>query len=380
MDALSALLSGSADILDLPTHLRDAAVERYEDVGNFLAETGGPQWSIYPQGSFLIGTFIRPPTTACECDIDLVCHNEVDKNNVTQADLKDEVGGMLEKYHEFKTAIESPDAPDDYFEKRRCWTLGYSALGLHLDVLPAIPDPEMSLNGILLTDTKLRPWQHGNPKGYATWFRQQSIEMQRKLEARARDANVEAVPDWTVRSTLQRLVQILKWHCYLAFADDLDDRPPSILITTLAARAYRGQDNLGTALLEVVERMPNFIEKLNGKWAVLNPAHEKENFTDKWNESDTEHRRSKFMSWLDDVHRALEVAHETQNAGIDVLIERLSPVFNQEVLLKAAATWANETVQLREAKRLGISSSVGALGIAAGRTSPRHTFFGRETS
>ncbi|WP_416963032.1 hypothetical protein [Streptomyces sp. Agncl-13] len=39
---------------------------------------------------------------------------------------------------------------------------------------------------------------------------------------------------------MQRLVQILKWHCMLFFAEDTDHRPPSILLTTLAGRAYRG--------------------------------------------------------------------------------------------------------------------------------------------
>src|SRR4051812_16759919 len=104
LDALSALLSGSADILDIPDDVRDAAVARYEDVGTFLTETGGPRWSVYPQGSFLIGTVIRPPTTTCEYDIDLVCHHEVDKDSVSQAELKEQVGAMLAGYHEFKTA------------------------------------------------------------------------------------------------------------------------------------------------------------------------------------------------------------------------------------------------------------------------------------
>jgi hypothetical protein len=384
MDALSALLSGSADILDIPLDIRDAAVNRYEDVGNYLAETGGPRWSIYPQGSFLIGTVIRPPTSTCEYDIDLVCNNQIDKDSVTQAELKERVGTMLGEYHEFKTSTGALDAPDDYFEKRRCWTLAYEALGFHLDVLPSIPDADLKKyhNGILLTDTKLRPWQHGNPKDYATWFRHRSTEMLRKLEAKAREANVAAVPDWAVRSTLQRLVQILKWHCYIAFADDIDDRPPSVLITTLAAHAYRGQDNLGNAALEVVENMPNHIEKIHGKWAVLNPAHEKENFADKWNEPDTAHRRTKFMTWIEDVRRDLAIAHDTQNAGIDVLVERLAASFDREILVKSAANWANETTRLRGDGRLAIAvgAGLGALGVGAGRKYPQHTFHGRATS
>lgn len=381
MDALSALLAGSADILDIPPDVRDAAVARYTDVGTFLAETGGPGWSVYPQGSFLIGTVIRPPTVSCEYDIDLVFRNEIQKDSTTQAELKERVGTMLEEYHEFKASTGAEDAPDDYFEKRRCWTLAYDALGFHLDVLPSIPDADFlrSENAILLTDTKLRPWQHGNPKDYATWFRYRSQEMLRKIEAKAREADVASVPDWMVRSTLQRLVQVLKWHCYLAFADDLDDRPPSILITTLAAHAYRGQDNLGTALIEVAEGMKDHIHQVDGCWEVLNPAQPAENFTDKWNEPTTAHRRTKFRDWVDTVQRDLELAHNTQNDGIDVLVDRLSTAFDREVLAKSAANWANQTADLREHRKLTVVSGTAALGVNAGRRNPRHTFYGRET-
>jgi hypothetical protein len=109
-------------------------------------------------------------------------------------------------------------------------------------VLPAVPDNEFlrSPNAILLTDTKLRPWQHANPKDYATRFRHQSEE-----------------------------------HCNLAFADDIDNRPPSILITTLAAHAYRGQENLGIALLEVIEGMPRYIDSSNGKGGCSTPLTRK---------------------------------------------------------------------------------------------------------
>ncbi|MBM4569062.1 nucleotidyltransferase [Rhodococcus hoagii] len=380
MDALSALLSGSADILDIPPQTRDAAVARYEDVGNFLADSGGSRWSVYPQGSFLIGTAIRPPSTTDEYDIDLVLHKAIDKESTTQADLKDEVGEMLADYHLHK--IGADDGPDDFFEKRRCWTLSYKALGFHLDVLPAIPDADFlrSSNAILLTDNKLRPWQHANPKDYARWFRYRSEEMLRKLVASAKAANVDSVPDWAVRSTLQRLVQVLKWHCYRAFEDDLDDRPPSILITTLAAHAYRGQENLADALLEVAQEMPNHIERSNGRWEVLNPAQEKENFTDKWNEPDTAHRRGKFTRWCEAVQRDLEAASNSQGAGIDVLVDRLAGSFDRSVLVASAARWATDTNDLRRAGKLTVTPGTGTLGVAAGLVSPRHTFYGHAHS
>ncbi len=89
---------------------------------------------------------------------------------------------------------------------------------------------------------------------------------------------------WEVRTTLQRLVQVLKWHCMRRFATDPDNQPPSILITTLAARAYRGEVDLFTATRNALAGMGDFIENRQGRWWVPNPAHEEENFADKWNE------------------------------------------------------------------------------------------------
>jgi hypothetical protein len=377
MNPLSALLAGSVDLLDIPPHLRDLVVARYQDVGEFLADNGGALCDIYPQGSFLLGTAIQPPRET-EYDIDLVFRDGISKDDTTQAELKERVGDMLETYYLHK--IGADDAPDDFCEKRRCWTLSYGRQGFHLDVLPAVIDADFrrSQNAILLTDTMLRPWQHANPKDYAIWFRNRSEEMRRKIAASARAENVADVPNWAVRSTLQRLVQVLKWHCYLDFADDVDNRPPSILITTLAALAYRGQDDLGEALLQVIDDMPNFIGKANGRWQVLNPAQPKENFADKWNEADTAHRRQAFNRWLRKVQRDLEIAHESQDSGLDVLVDRLGTTFDRRILAKSAANWARTTVDLRTQGRLGITPGAGALVIGSGRPSPRHEFYGRD--
>jgi hypothetical protein len=200
--------------------------------------------------------------------------------------------------------------------------------------------------------------------------------MRRKIAASARANNVADVPNWAVRSTLQRLVQVLKWHCYLDFADDIDNRPPSILITTLAAHAYRGQDDLGVAILEVIDGMPNSITKCNGCWLVLNPAQPKENFADKWNEPNTAHRRQAFSGWLRRVQRDIENAAGAANSGLDILVDRLSGSFDRRVLEKSAANWARDTLKLRQQGRLGITSGTGALVIDSPRPTPPHGFYG----
>ena len=118
----------------------------------------------------------------------------------------------------------------------------------------------------------------------------------REAMARAASASVEDIPVWRVRTPLQRAVQLLKRHRDLRFSPYADDRPTSIIITTLAARAYRGQPQTYEALLDLVRTMPAHIENRDGTWWVANPVHPAENFADKWNEKAG--RKVAFDNWL----------------------------------------------------------------------------------
>src|SRR5581483_3516093 len=67
----------------------------------------------------------------------------------------------------------------------------------------------------------------------------------------AKDAGVEIadVPRWRIRTPLQRAVQLLKRHRDVTFSDHLDDAPTSMIVTTLAGRAYGGETDIAAALL-----------------------------------------------------------------------------------------------------------------------------------
>ena len=222
---LSLLLVGIAELLDIPVSKYEEAIRRYEAVGKWLDADDSPlhiyRPTIYPQGSFRLETMIKPVNDGDEYDIDLVCHMKINKNNVTQEQLKQMVGARLKNNEKYNNILD---------EGRRCWTLNY-ANEFHMDILPAIPDYEKLNDAILITDKKLRNWQHSNPKGYARWFaeRMKVIFQKRKIAfAESIKANVEAVPDYKVRTPLQRAVQILKWHRDVYFKDK-DNKPISII-------------------------------------------------------------------------------------------------------------------------------------------------------
>jgi hypothetical protein len=363
--------------LDISPELQRIAVERYEEVGNWLAARTDIRCDIFPQGSFRLGTVVRPATPNGEYDIDLVFRMLIAKENTSQIQLKSQAGTLLRDYVRWNKAHGHADGPTALHDRRRCWTLEYSDHGFHLDTLPAIPDTHYPPTGILLTDKQLFHWQHSDPKKYSSWFRARSKELQRKLiaAAEARAVNVDDVPEWAVRSTLQRLVQVLKWHCMLYFADQSDDRPPSILLTTLAAQAYRGETDLVTATRAALADMHKYIETRDGKYWVPNPAHEQENFADKWN--DYPRRRDAFLAWHHDITTALDEVVGMQRAGLPAITARLEKSFGANEIRLSAKSFGQQLAQRRAQGTLRIRSSglltTGSAGIAV----PDHLFHGQ---
>jgi hypothetical protein len=97
---ISNLLGETVDELDIPPALHDAADKEYHGVGQFLADqsdTGSTEWDVYAQGSFRLGTVVRPLGTD-HYDLDMVCRLDMDSRSITQAQLKDRVGEVLHAY------------------------------------------------------------------------------------------------------------------------------------------------------------------------------------------------------------------------------------------------------------------------------------------
>lgn len=299
----TSFLSAISEELDIPDQLHEEATLKYEEVGTWLAAEDSvlAKYSpdIYPQGSFRLGTVVRPIDPKCDYDIDLVCVLEREKTSVSQSELKESVGKRLEQNADYKRRLSA---------SRRAWNLNFPKQ-FHMDVLPCIPNEEQKPNGILLTDTDLRNWQKSNPIDYADWF-YESMKVQirefRESLAKSLSLNVEEVPEWQVKTPLQRAIQILKRHRDVRFTGDPENRPVSIILTTLAAKAYKGEANLYEALLRITVEMPNHIEYRNSKWWVQNPVEPDENFADKWNEKPQ--RRDAFLKWLRDVRNDLATA------------------------------------------------------------------------
>ena len=351
----SQLLESIAKALDISDSHYQQAVQRYESIGKWLErdESKVADYSpeIYPQGSFALGTVTRPIFETDEYDLDLVSELNLQKDEITQEILKNLVGYEIKSYA-CANNIKSPVK-----EGRRCWTLSYADdAQFHMDILPAIPDIESfklflesqgyppstwSDFAIAITDNTLpnyscknTDWPRSNPKGYAAWFRSR-MEMQfnarREFLAELRHARVEDVPEYQVKTTLQRAIQILKRHRDIMFVNDSDNKPISIIITTLAGHAYNNESDLLDALQNLVKGMLSHIQVVDGVTWIPNPVNPLENFADKWREHPQ--REQNFRRWIQQVQQDLEKALELDD--IPGLAESLKPRLGERVVNQA---------------------------------------------
>ena len=331
LEQYSRFLDKVAENIDIPPGKYQDAVNRYQAVGRWLEDgdysgcSGKP--NIYPQGSFALGTVVRPLRGGVEAgyDIDLVSELPIDKDLTTPRAVKKIVGNRLQESDTYKRLLDE--------EGKRCWTLEYSekdGVGFHLDVLPCVPNPTgFGVTSIALTNKKNDKynWSASNPKGYALWFNTRNqaafnlvrIEQKRALQKRASViySRVDDVPDQLVRTPLQRSVQIMKRHRDVEFnsASNNDFAPISIIITTLAAHFYQNEPDTYSALRNIVTKLHSYAEFIENAsmdksellyspikrtpdgWYIGNPADPKENFADRWHE-DNHARARAFFKWV----------------------------------------------------------------------------------
>ena len=398
-EAFSNVLNNLAETLDITEKQHAEVVNRYKAVGNWLAQADSPLSPynpvITPQGSFLIGAMTKPVNESDELDIDAVCELKGKQANWTQYDVKKIVGDRLKDHGTYQKMIDK--------EGRRCWTLHYAeSLRFHMDILPALVAQgydtilEKSFNGrelnrvgellIRITDTNHpyyqlmtdpQYWPSSNPFGYAIWFLDRADLIIRKSVNLT--ASVRPVPIYTKdKLPLQRAVQLLKRHRDIMF-NGHEHRPISIIITTLAARAYQKETDVTMALLNIVDRMADLIEehydptlKKYVKW-IPNPVNPEENFADKWAEHPQ--KEANFYRWLAQVKQ--DVYGAVDQRGLHLIEKSLESPFGKNAVTEAFSKMGEEARQLRENGQQKMAAGTGILG-SAGRTAVmNHNFYGK---
>ena len=290
--------------IDISDDLFDAAEAEYIALGQWIdKETPKYKIGVYPQGSFALGTVIKPFTGTDDYDLDLVCEF-AEQYDLTAEELKcSVVKPLLQKYRKTRGDIE---------EKRRCWHVEYEDVpNFHMDIIPAV----YFENYINITDhdedTGTYDYIGSNPKGYIDWFRKK-MDRRRKIirEQYCNDhkelikcqADVEKLKEYHYKTPLQKAIQLLKRHRDILFQDDDNNlKPVSIIITTIAAELYNNEDNIFDTLCSILLGAEEYIDShmIQGKYYINNPSYtgeEIENFADKWNEHPE--RAQSFKSWI----------------------------------------------------------------------------------
>lgn len=334
------VLEKIADALDISQSQYEEAESRYKALGDWLDRNESTLSRYEPaislQGSFLLGTVIRPLNDADEYDIDLVCLLKASKREFTQKSLKEAVGYEVEGY------VNAQNMKNPLEENQYCWTLHYAeSTRFHMDVLPALPDAQryqrklqqlgysslakdsaLSGQSIAITDNTLpqyayptEDWPQSNPMGYAAWFRNRMIIQlteQKRAFARRQEttagidetiitASVDEIPDYKVKTPLQRAVQLLKRHRDSMFAVDGEHKPSSIIITTLAGHSYNEEPTIAGALTSILRNMEQHIDYRGDEVWIENPVDPAENLADKWSKEPKKHRN--FYDWLKKARR-----------------------------------------------------------------------------
>lgn len=366
----SSYLGDLAEVLDIPPSRYDDAVKRYTAVGEWLGDPASPlalyMPEIYPQGSFGLGTVVKPIGDDDHYDIDLVCQLQIAQTAITQQHLKAAVGDRLKAHAIYQRLLD--------VEGRRCWTLNYAdGARFHMDILPAIPDTvewlvalgvpyAFAQHAICITDKDTwdddPSWPKSNPKGYAAWFRhrmQPIFDQQRRLLAENIKASVDDVPEYRVKTPLQRAIQLLKRHRDVYFEKNGEDKPTSIILTTLAALAYQNQADLHDALIAIIGGMPNHLQQCDdGIWWVANPVNPQENFADRWQEYPQRERL--FRGWLQQVER--DLAQILAASTIDGVVTKAQSIFGTRTANEAVLQYKSRSAGTPPSSKLSLATTV----------------------
>lgn len=342
-------LRKAAEQLDISPSKYKQAMERFESMKSYLldGEYDGviDEPEIYLQGSFKLGTEIRPykNSKGADYDIDIVCRLGHEKDNITPKTVKHQVGDHLKAHGTYVKML------DD--EGKRCWTLNYAeqdGVGFHMDILPSVPESWSTFreyywyrSAIAVTDrcrdTGSYDWSPSNPKDFSEWFYDKNkvaFEDVKQTQKQVLFENYrqtglfaerDAVPDIHVKTPLQRAIQLLKRHRDIRFCNQQKEKykPISMVITVLAAQIYRNESTIYETLRNVIDALSRHADQIkptfrfdeamaesaytlitrtaDGKWHIANPTNRGENFADKWheNESGVPHARAKaFFQWV----------------------------------------------------------------------------------
>jgi hypothetical protein len=319
--------------LDITPRMIKNATEKYTNLGKYL-DSRGFGCEIFPIGSFATGTVIRPyyNDKDQDYDLDFICLTDKHVEETTAKETKRSVYEELSKNETYNSLFN-----DREWEK--CWTLEYAevnGVGFSMDIVPAAHIRNEN-NPVVITNKngEIYEWKESQPKALVNWFNninepylQASRNEERAmLLKRYSDVytSIEEIPETLERSSLQRVIQLLKRHRDIYFSKvGKKYSVPSIIITTLVgeiAARFNPVIDFYDLLSNVIDELADYskytsmsescflnehtdkslIKRVNGEWIIENPIDSYENLAESWRND--EKMVSLFFDWIEQVKK-----------------------------------------------------------------------------
>ena len=215
------------------------------------------------QGSYALGTTIRPVKDTDEYDVDRLVYVEYDRSK-TPADYIDDVYRCLKANGNYADKVQ---------KNTRCVTVNYAG-EFKTDVVPCI-----TYNGNhFICNRKTNEYEVTDGTGFRDWFNEKN---------KITNGNLKLVT---------RLLKYLRDHKKTFTA-------PSVLLTTLIGNTVYGWDGdtdfrtIPDALLTVITRMDDFLRSRPSMPEIRNPALPTETFTRHWDQAKYSHFRDMVASY-----------------------------------------------------------------------------------
>lgn len=348
-----------------PTMYKDA-VEKYKNLGTYLQEKG-IQADFYPQGSFSLGTVIRPykDNKDANFDLDAICQILNEKDATTPQDIKEMVESVFEQNETYKKKLTKCE---------KCCTINYAEtneIAFSIDIVSAVDEdestkqrlkeksilPEYIDTTIAISSKKDEEyeWATNNPKGFKEWFHKINKPFLENNPLQSRSAifesyrevfaSIEEIPIELERSALQRVIQILKRHRDVYFSKKQNGntlKPISAIITTVVAsiastastslnvfdllnyvlsefNIYSKQQILNETEFSNFYKNKNIVQRKEGNWVIENPVNPEDNLADSWNENTL--MAKSFFDWTKRVSTDFLESYEIRDEEYVALLE-----------------------------------------------------------
>ena len=309
-DTFDRLINEQANALTLSLEQLSRVYTSCNEIARWFREEplGGNCPRIYTQGSIRLQTSITPKWGG-GFDADIIVELGPSENwRPTPRDAFDLVGSHLKAMPGFKGQIQW---------KRRCWALIYDS-EYHVDITPAIRDAAKGESAILVFDALSQSWRSSDPLGYAAWFlRRTSLATEDRSVSSLSDDPLVVDPlagdDWLKADRhirpLARAIQLLKRRRDLWF--DPAVGPNSMVLTTLAANFYRGEETVSESLFNLVQRISEYFSDASQPRIVVNPINDEEVLSENWLNDGA--ARCSFIAFIAETQALLTKAANTDN-------------------------------------------------------------------